>query len=215
MSASHGASAVSSPGFDEALSATSKVSQDDIPAARATAGTPGEGGRDGAQIEGSVDRPARHDDDGHAIHRSPGQGERGGDRVVGEEQAESVKNGTEGASSDDLLMQRLLQCLDRGRGLRTQSDSSSPSDLTMDGDPALVGLEDVCVDTAATVLVVEDATANRRVMVKLFKSLGQTVDAAVDGQDAVNKVKKRMALQLPPYDAILMDFKMVSGQRLI
>ena len=63
---------------------------------------------------------------------------------------------------------------------------------------------------ARTVLVVEDNRTNRNMLVKLLTSVGQAVEEAVNGQDAVDKVKHRMALQLPPYDAILMDFVMVS-----
>jgi hypothetical protein len=115
-------------------------------------------------------------------------------------------------------MQRLLSCLGRGRGLSHAQYSS----LDVEEGRALVVeeslfagsdvvcVDDVVVDVAATVLIVEDATVNRRVMIKLFKSLGQTVEGVGNGQEAVNKIKRRMALQLPPYDAILMDLTMVS-----
>ena len=62
-----------------------------------------------------------------------------------------------------------------------------------------------------TVLVVEDNSMNRKMLVKLFNSVGQAVEEARNGLDAVDMVKQRMALQLPPYDAILMDFVMVSA----
>ena len=60
-----------------------------------------------------------------------------------------------------------------------------------------------------TVLVVEDNTMNRKMLVKLFNSVGQVVEEAVNGQDAVNKVKKRRSEGLSEFDAILMDFTMV------
>ena len=62
------------------------------------------------------------------------------------------------------------------------------------------------------ILVVDDSALNRKMLMKLFRSVGQTVEEAVDGKDAVDKVTGRMAMQLPPYDAILMDFVMVSGR---
>ena len=65
-----------------------------------------------------------------------------------------------------------------------------------------------------TVLVVEDNTLNRKMLVKLFNSVDQVVEEARNGQDAVDKVTRRMALKLPPYDAILMDFTMVSARAL-
>ena len=61
-----------------------------------------------------------------------------------------------------------------------------------------------------TVLVVEDNSMNRKMLVKLFNSVGQAVEEARNGQDAVVRVKRRMASNQPPYDAILMDFVMVS-----
>ena len=60
-----------------------------------------------------------------------------------------------------------------------------------------------------TVLVVEDNTMNRKMLVKLFNSVGQVVEEAVNGQDAVNKVKKRKAEGLSDFDVILMDYTMV------
>jgi hypothetical protein len=116
---------------------------------------------------------------------------------------------------EDATMQRLLSCLDRGRGLSPRlspglSPRGCPSGVDKIEDELPLALDDVTVDVAATVLIVEDATVNRRVMIKLFKSLGQTVEGVGNGQEAVLKVKRRMALQLPLYDAILMDLTMVS-----
>ena len=62
-----------------------------------------------------------------------------------------------------------------------------------------------------TVLVVEDNSMNRKMLVKLFNSVGQAVEEARNGQEAVTRVKRRMASNQPPYDAILMDFVMVSA----
>jgi CheY-like chemotaxis protein len=60
-------------------------------------------------------------------------------------------------------------------------------------------------------LVVEDNTMNRKMLVKLFNSVGRSVEEARNGQVAVDKVKQRLAEGRPAYDAILMDFTMVSG----
>ena len=64
------------------------------------------------------------------------------------------------------------------------------------------------LDASWNNLVVDDSALNRKMLTKLFKTVGQTVEEAVDGQDAVNKVKGRMNEGLPEYDAILMDFVM-------
>ena len=113
---------------------------------------------------------------------------------------------------NDATLYRLLQCLDRGRGMappRSVSGWAGEREASSEGGRS-VGLVDLYLDIAATVLVVEDAAVNRRVMVKLFRSLGQEVEGVSNGLEAVNKVMKRMASHLPPYDAILMDYKMVS-----
>ena len=62
------------------------------------------------------------------------------------------------------------------------------------------------------ILVVDDSALNRKMLVKLFKTVGQAVEEAVDGQDAVNRVTRRKAEGLPEYNAILMDFVMVRGR---
>ena len=67
------------------------------------------------------------------------------------------------------------------------------------------------LDASWNILVVDDSALNRKMLTKLFKTVGQAVEEAVDGQDAVNKIKRRMNEGLPEYDAILMDFVMVRG----
>ena len=69
-----------------------------------------------------------------------------------------------------------------------------------------------CEHAHARILVVDDSALNRKMLTKLFKTVGQAVEEAVDGQDAVNKVKRRMDEGLPEYDTILMDFVMVGGR---
>ena len=176
-------------------------------------------------------RPARHNDqDGHVLRNShiygigDSHGDSQSDRYIDSHSDSHVGNpaiGNDGGNdsvdfasdlTEEATLRRLLmQCSDRRSWLSPHfSDAGDGSADSSEGDSS-VDLDDVYVEVAATVLVVEDVRVNRQVMVKLFKSLGQTVDAAVDGKDAVNKVKKRMSLQLPPYDAILMDYKMVSG----
>ena len=166
-----------------------------------------------------VKQPARHSDqDGHVLRDGHVYGLNGrhppGKDTGKDTGKDSGDTSVEGVSVEvpvveEASMQRFLQCLDRESWLSPRFSDLEDCCLASESDSS-VDLNEVEIDVAATVLVVEDVRVNRQVMVKLFKSLGQTVDAAVDGKDAVNKVKKRMFLQLPPYDAILMDFKMVS-----
>ena len=60
------------------------------------------------------------------------------------------------------------------------------------------------------ILVVDDSSLNRKMLKRVFNSSGYTYDEAVDGVNAVEKVKSRMTGESGrrEYDAILMDFVM-------
>jgi len=57
------------------------------------------------------------------------------------------------------------------------------------------------------VLVVEDVAMNRKMLVRLLQKRGHAVFEAVDGQDAIDKVKQATA-DGSPFDTILMDYEM-------
>ena len=57
------------------------------------------------------------------------------------------------------------------------------------------------------ILVVDDSALSRKMLMNTLKAIGHTCEEAEDGQIAVDKVKER---GLTVYDAILMDFIMVS-----
>ena len=57
-------------------------------------------------------------------------------------------------------------------------------------------------------LIVDDSSLNRKMLIKIFRIAGHTCDEAEDGVIAVSKVKEKMALSSIPYNAILMDFVM-------
>ena len=58
------------------------------------------------------------------------------------------------------------------------------------------------------VLVVDDAASNRRMLSRLLRSRCGVIDEAVDGVQAVEKVKQAMVEGQQPYDLIFMDFVM-------
>jgi hypothetical protein len=59
-------------------------------------------------------------------------------------------------------------------------------------------------------LIVDDSQLNRKMLVRVMKSLGHVCEEAEDGQQAADKVEACMADPHRHYDAILMDFVMVS-----
>ena len=213
--------------IDDALSATSSLEAVCCAPAQTSPWVPS-GGSFSAPARGSAGvptqmspRPARHSDqDGRVIRNGDihGDGHDDSHSPASDKDNDDSIDFASDLTEDATLRRLLLQCSDRRSWLSPHfsdagngsADSSTDSSADSSEGDSSVNLDDVYIEVAATVLVVEDARVNRQVMVKLFKSLGQTVEAAVDGKDAVNKVKKRMALQLPPYDAILMDYKMVS-----
>ena len=54
------------------------------------------------------------------------------------------------------------------------------------------------------ILIVDDNQINRKLMIKILDSLGVRADTAIDGQDAVDKIRT----SLTTYNAILMDISM-------
>jgi CheY-like chemotaxis protein len=62
-----------------------------------------------------------------------------------------------------------------------------------------------------SILVVDDSPMSRKMLVKTLKQAGHTCEEAEDGQVAVDRVKGKMeGPREGLYDAILMDFVMVS-----
>jgi CheY-like chemotaxis protein len=71
------------------------------------------------------------------------------------------------------------------------------------------------VDEAKNILVVDDSNLNRKMVIKCLEAMGHICEYAVNGQQAVEKVEKRMGWNGhskgsgsigKPYDVILMDF---------
>lgn len=56
----------------------------------------------------------------------------------------------------------------------------------------------------AKILIVDDDTAHLSMLETVLKSLGHSIDSAVDGEDAISRVKQT------PYDLVLMDVRMAN-----
>ncbi|MBT9498828.1 MAG: response regulator [Zoogloea sp.] len=92
--------------------------------------------------------------------------------------------------SPSTLLDTMLSVLGRGRVLGKDQGRIAPPSV---GQGALAG---------ARILLVEDNDINREFACELLRSEGMEVDEAVNGQDAVDKVRQHA------YDAVLMDIQM-------
>ena len=68
--------------------------------------------------------------------------------------------------------------------------------------------DDIIQKPVYHLLIVDDSSLNRKMLIKIFRVAGHTCDEAEDGVIAISKVKEKMALSSIPYNAILMDFVM-------
>jgi CheY-like chemotaxis protein len=108
-----------------------------------------------------------------------------------------------------------------GSGSRSAADSSgklmsSPTLPIMSPTPALSSVlssaqpSALCLPAVAAqnkMLVVDDSTLSRKMLVRLLKSRDHVCEQAEDGQQAIETYKQMTARGEPP-DAILMDFEM-------
>ena len=86
--------------------------------------------------------------------------------------------------------------------LECHSDASTSSN-----DLAENPIEDVPEKKTMRVLVVDDVSSNRRLLGRLLKNRGHTVDEADDGVVAVEMLANSVR-QGTPYDTVLMDYEM-------
>jgi CheY-like chemotaxis protein len=91
------------------------------------------------------------------------------------------------------------------RGTSSFNSSTNSNSIKSDGGG----------DCVYDVLVVDDSSLNRKVLLKLLRTAGCTCEEASDGQQAVDRVKERLSRtgtgtgeDKIEYDAILMDFVM-------
>jgi CheY-like chemotaxis protein len=131
------------------------------------------------------------------------------DPINDRQSSDEVQNDNEGcrdsSRSSELTLQATchsISCSNSNSNSNNTSNNTSTHNSPDSSGKQLVGMH--------TVLVVEDNTMNRKMLVKLFNSVGRSVEEARNGQVAVDKVKQRLAEGRPAYDAILMDFTMVS-----
>ncbi len=93
--------------------------------------------------------------------------------------------------SPSTLLDTILSVLGRGRILGHEDRQRSKPDLAVSGRLA-----------GARLLLVEDNDINREFAIELLRSEGMVVDEAVNGEEAVAKVREQ------DYDAVLMDIQM-------
>lgn len=58
------------------------------------------------------------------------------------------------------------------------------------------------METTPSILIVEDESINQLVILRMLERLGFTADHAVNGQEAIEQLRKQ------PYDVVLMDMRM-------
>ena len=69
-------------------------------------------------------------------------------------------------------------------------------------------VEVVMTQSVYHLLIVDDSSLNRKMLLRIFRAAGHTCDEAEDGVIAVAKVKEMMSSSAKAYSAILMDFVM-------
>jgi signal transduction histidine kinase/ActR/RegA family two-component response regulator len=103
----------------------------------------------------------------------------------------------------ELLMERKVSCSANTVALSTPS-ASFPSD-----SPVRESLQEVGQKShILNFLIVDDSPLNRKMLLRTLRALGHICEEAEDGQEAVEKVKAKMASAEKSYSAILIDFVM-------
>ena len=91
-----------------------------------------------------------------------------------------------------------------GSTFRFKIQLNAPEHQTNQATDALHGRAPQGYSDNNRILLVEDNQVNQIVALELLKQLGLAADLAVDGQDAINQLKRTDS----PYDLILMDCQM-------
>jgi signal transduction histidine kinase/ActR/RegA family two-component response regulator len=91
-----------------------------------------------------------------------------------------------------------------GSTFRFKIQLNAPENSTHQATDALHGRASEGYSDNNRILLVEDNQVNQIVALELLKQLGLAADLAVDGQDAINQLKRTDS----PYDLILMDCQM-------
>ena len=92
--------------------------------------------------------------------------------------------------------------------------SSSQSQIELESESVIYEkdieqtVEAVMTQSVYHLLIVDDSSLNRKMLLRIFRAAGHTCDEAEDGLIAVAKVKEMMSSSAKAYSAILMDFVM-------
>ena len=126
-------------------------------------------------------------------------------------QADGAINRRFGGSGLGLaITRRLAELMGGGVGFTSQEGVGSVFWLEIDAETATAAADTPAVETGqsegmlegVSILLVEDNRTNRLVASKMLESLGASVDTAEDGVEGLK------AVQLRPYDVVLMDVQM-------